>query len=171
MHIMITTDGSLDPDKTAGFITHLAHPDDRVTVLTVVEIPRTLLSDLRSFYERHDIVQGADTDDEYVSSARMTTMSPNWPGDDALIDAFCSEQKDDRTGQLVESLKANGIQAEAIALEGADPTRPILEAVEREGVDLLCVGSRGKGMFEGLLGSTSTRLARRAPCPVLLLRT
>jgi nucleotide-binding universal stress UspA family protein len=171
MHIMVTTDGSLDPTSTSETVGHIAQPGDRITVLTVVEVPRTLLSDLRAFYERRHIIQGTDTDDEYVSSAQMTTISPNWPGDDALLDAFIQEQKEDRTRLLVEALAAKGLTVEVVALEGPDPTRPILGAVEESAVDLLCVGSRGRGMFEGLLGSTSTRLARRAPCPVLLLRT
>jgi nucleotide-binding universal stress UspA family protein len=171
MHIMVTTDGSLDPTATSETVGHLAQPGDRITVLTIVEIPRSLLSDLRAFYERREIIQGADTDNEYVSSTHATTVSPGWPGDDALIDAFIQDQKEDRTRPLVDALAAKGLTVEAIALEGPDPTRPILQAVEELAVDLLCVGSRGLGMFEGLLGSTSTRLARRAACPVLLLRT
>jgi nucleotide-binding universal stress UspA family protein len=170
MHIMITTDGSLDPAKTADLVAHLSEQGDRITVLTVVEIPRTLLSDLRSFYEQQEVLQGTDADDEYVSPTLVTTVSPNWPGDDALLEAFVHDQKERRTGPLVDALAAAGLTADAIAAEGADPTRPILDTIEREQVDLLCVGSRGRGMFEGLLGSTSTRLARRAPCPVLLLR-
>lgn len=171
MHIMVTTDGTLDADSTSEFVAHLAKPGDTITVLTVVEIPRTLLSDLRSFYERREVLPGTHADDEYVSAPQVTTVSPNWPGDDEMIDAFIQDQKNDRTGALVEAMRARGLTVEAVALEGADPTRPILQAVEDTGVDLLCAGSRGKGMFEGLLGSTSTRLARRASCPVLLLRT
>jgi len=171
MHIMVTTDGSLDAASTSELVAHLAKAEDTVTVLTVVEIPRSLLADLRSFFEQRDLVQGTHTDDEYVSAAQVTTVSPNWPGDDEMIDAFIQDQKEDRTGALVDALKGKGLTVESMAVEGADPTRPILKAVEEAGVDLLCAGSRGRGMFEGLLGSTSTRLARRAPCPVLLLRT
>jgi len=170
MHIMVATDGSLDPDQTAGFLKHFIRPDDRVTVLTVVEIPRTLLSDLRALFEQRDILQGADTDDEYVSPTPVATLSPNWPGDDAILARYVRDQQERRAEPLVRALAEAGLSAEAVAVEGADPTRPILEAVEREHVDLLCAGAHGRGMFEGLLGSTSTRLARRAPCPVLLIR-
>ncbi|MFZ0494067.1 MAG: universal stress protein [Acidimicrobiia bacterium] len=170
MHIMVTTDGGLDPTMTSETVERFAQPGDRITVLTVIEIPRALLSDLRAFYERRDVIQGTDTDNEYVSSTHMTTVSPSWPGDDALLDAFIQQQKENRTRPLVDALTTKGLAVEAVALEGTDPTRPILQAVEELAVDLLCVGSRGRGMFEGLLGSTSTRLARRAPCPVLLLR-
>lgn len=38
--------------------------------------------------------------------------------------------------------------------------------------DLLVLGSRGRGGFEGLLlGSTSTQVAQHAPCPVLIVRS
>jgi nucleotide-binding universal stress UspA family protein len=170
MHIMIATDGSLDATSTAEFAGHLAQPDDRLSVVTVVEIPRSLLSSLRAFYERRELVQGTGTDDEYVSSTSVTTVSPSWPGDDALLAAFVNEQKADRTQPLVDEFAKRGFTATAISVEGADPTRPLLDFIEQNGVDLLLIGSRGMGMFEGLLGSTSTRLARRAPCPVLLLR-
>ncbi|NOY55022.1 MAG: universal stress protein [Actinobacteria bacterium] len=170
MHIMVATDGSLDPGKTADFLKHLIRPDDRVTVLTVVEIPRSLLSDLRALFEQRDVLQGADTDDEYVSPTPITTLSPNWPGDDTILARYVDDQRERRAEPLVQALTEAGLNAEAVAVEGADPTRPILEAVEREHVDLLCAGAHGRGMFEGLLGSTSTRLARRAPCPVLLIR-
>jgi nucleotide-binding universal stress UspA family protein len=169
MHIMVATDGTLDPETTAGFVNRLARPNDRVTVLTVVEIPRTLLSDLRLFFERRDLIQGTDADDEYVAPARATTISPSWPGDDALIARYVGDQKEERTHPLVEALA--GLDVDTVALEGADPTRVILDVVEREHVDLLCVGTRGRGMFEGLLGSTSTKVSRRASCAVLLLRS
>lgn len=170
MHIMVATDGSLDPTQTAGFLQRLIDPDDRVTVLTVVEIPRRLLSDLRALFETPDIVQGADTDDEYVTSPKVATLSPSWPGDDAVLERYVNDEKERRAQPLVDALTAAGLNAEAAAVEGADPTHPILAAVERDHVDMLCAGSHGRGMFEGFLGSTSTRLARRAPCPVLLIR-
>ncbi len=170
MRIMIATDGSLDPGRTADYLEHLISPEDHVTVLTVVEIPRSLLSELRSLFEHRESIQGADTDDEYVSAAKVTTISPNWPGDDEIIARYISDEKERRAQPLVDALTSVGLDAEAVAVEGADPTHPILAAVERDHIDLLCAGSHGRGMFEGLLGSTSTRLARRAPCPVLLIR-
>ena len=40
-----------------------------------------------------------------------------------------------------------------------------------EGADLLVVGTRGRGAFEGLvLGSVSQYVAGRAPCPVVVTR-
>ena len=36
--------------------------------------------------------------------------------------------------------------------------------------DVLCLGTRGIGLFEGLLGSVSTKVVRLATCSVLLVR-
>ena len=57
-----------------------------------------------------------------------------------------------------------------IGIEGENAARSILEAVEAHDVDVLCIGTHGLGRFEGLLGSTSPKLARRAACSVLLVR-
>jgi len=55
------------------------------------------------------------------------------------------------------------------ALDG-DPGLAILEACEEAGADLLVAGSRGYGpALRVMLGSVSTKLAQRAPCPVLVV--
>ena len=47
MHVMVATDGSLDAKKAAAFAANLTGDDGRVTVLTVVEVPRQMLDDMR----------------------------------------------------------------------------------------------------------------------------
>ncbi|HEU5062211.1 MAG TPA: universal stress protein [Solirubrobacterales bacterium] len=55
------------------------------------------------------------------------------------------------------------------ALSGP-PATVIAEACEEAGADLLVVGSRGYGpVRRALLGSVSTQLLRKAPCPVLVV--
>ena len=55
------------------------------------------------------------------------------------------------------------------ALSGV-PGPAILEACEEAGADLLVAGSRGYGpVMRVLLGSVSTQLAHKAPCPVLVV--
>ncbi|HET7591007.1 MAG TPA: universal stress protein [Solirubrobacterales bacterium] len=55
------------------------------------------------------------------------------------------------------------------ALSGV-PGQAILAACEEVGADLLVAGSRGYGpILRVLLGSVSTQLAHRAPCPVLVV--
>ena len=55
------------------------------------------------------------------------------------------------------------------ALSGV-PAQVIVEACEEAGADLLVAGSRGYGpVLRVLLGSVSTQLVHRAPCPVLVV--
>jgi nucleotide-binding universal stress UspA family protein len=53
---------------------------------------------------------------------------------------------------------------------GGVPGPAIVEACEEAGADLLVAGSRGYGpVLRVLLGSVSTQLAHKAPCPVLVV--
>lgn len=51
------------------------------------------------------------------------------------------------------------------------PYREILVFAEAEGIDLICMGARGRDNgARSLFGSNSDRVLRQAPCPVLLTR-
>ena len=55
-------------------------------------------------------------------------------------------------------------------LEGPE-AEAILSAARAHGVDLIVMGTRGRGAIEGLLfGSVSRKVTHLAPCPVLLIR-
>ena len=55
-------------------------------------------------------------------------------------------------------------------LEGPE-AEAILAAAEAHGVDLIVMGTRGRGAIEGLLfGSVSRKVTHLSPCPVLLIR-
>jgi nucleotide-binding universal stress UspA family protein len=52
-----------------------------------------------------------------------------------------------------------------------DPAEAILRAAEEHAVDLVVIGTRGLSALERFfLGSVAERVARHAPCPVLLVR-
>jgi len=46
----------------------------------------------------------------------------------------------------------------------------ILRMAREEGADLIVLGARAHGVLEGVFGSTSRRVVREAPCPVLVVR-
>ena len=48
MHVLVATDGTLDITLAATMAARLAGETGRVTVFTAVEVPRQILSDLRS---------------------------------------------------------------------------------------------------------------------------
>lgn len=171
MQVLVASDGNLTVDTTAEFAERLAGSDGEVTLYTVVEVPRTLLEDLRKVYENVEPGPPVDTDAEYVSvSAAVPHMGPGWPGDDAMIRRYVDDVTARRLGPLAEALATRGIRHRVVGEDAEDATRAILDTVERLEADVLCIGARGLGRFEGLLGSTSSKLVRRAPCPVLVIR-
>ena len=64
-----------------------------------------------------------------------------------------------------------GVAVEFLIWEGS-PGESVVEAAASEQVDLVVVGSHGRGsMGRLLIGSVSDHVVRHAPCPVLVVRT
>ena len=64
----------------------------------------------------------------------------------------------------------NGIKAEEVMKEG-NVANEIINFAKKEKVDLIAIGSRGLGKLPRfLLGSTSNKIANRAPCAVLIVK-
>jgi len=170
MHVLVATDGTLDPDQATRFATSLAGADGTITVLTVVEINRNLLRDLRGLFgERR--VDGSHQDAEYVGVTHNagSGVGADWPGDEEMLTRYLSDQREARTGPLVAALEAASATVTVEVREG--DSAPTISAVAAElKADAICIGSHGRGLFDGLLGSTSTKLARRSPVPVLIIR-
>ncbi len=63
-----------------------------------------------------------------------------------------------------------GIKVEPIVLEHKEPALAIVQAAERFGADLICLGSRGQNALQqALVGSVARGILRRSRCPVLIL--
>ncbi|XWS68851.1 hypothetical protein CRYUN_Cryun04dG0128600 [Craigia yunnanensis] len=63
----------------------------------------------------------------------------------------------------------HGVDAETMT-EVGDPNEKICEAVEKVNIDLLVLGSRGRGAIQrAFLGSVSNHCVQNAKCPVLVL--
>ncbi|HSG78854.1 MAG TPA: universal stress protein, partial [Acidimicrobiia bacterium] len=75
-----------------------------------------------------------------------------------------------RTGNLAQALRETGLPVDVVAREGEDPAAGIIAIAGELAADAVVVGARGRGFFDGLLGSTGTKVARRCPVPVLVLR-
>jgi nucleotide-binding universal stress UspA family protein len=171
MHVLIATDGHLDAEVGAELATRLAGPSGKVSILSIVEVPRRLLTDLRKAFG--DVSPEAISVDRETVDVRQTlqTEGSAWPGDDAIIDRYLADQRKRRTSEMAAAVEARGITPIVEVREGEQPASDILRAVEELGAEILCVGSHGGGLFDGLLGSVGTKLMRMAPCPVLLIRT
>jgi nucleotide-binding universal stress UspA family protein len=170
MQIIIATDGTLDPDLTADLAARLLQEGDSITLATAVEVPRTLLTDLRGFFRIPPPQAHIDEDHEYVGQPTAGTLTSNWPGDDAMIARYVDDQATKRTKDMIQALASRGINPVVVARESDTPAATILELVTEIDAEVLVIGTHGRGRFEGLLGSTGTKLARLAPCTVILVR-
>ena len=83
------------------------------------------------------------------------------------------EEKEERRGQLAEAgqaLAERGISAELVERSG-DPAIAILDEAEKEGSDLIVMGTRGVSAIQRwLLGSVSSKVLHHARCSVLVAR-
>ena len=115
---------------------------------------------------------GVIADDEYVETPAVAQQAPSgWPGDDAMIERYLVDKRIQCADPIATAISATGIAAEAIVAEGEKPANLIAERVVDLDADVLVIGSHGQGLFQGVLGSTGTKLVRRCPKPVLLLRS
>ena len=168
MHVLVATDGHLDSELAAKMAHSLAD-DGPISVLTVVEIPRRFLTTMREAHMQTDVLM-LDHEDVSVRASDVREHS-SWPGDDAVIARYLDNQREQRTSELVAALEARGHHPTVLARESDDTTaKTIIDTINEIEADVVCIGSHGAGVFDGLLGSTGTKLARLSPCPVLLLR-
>ena len=66
--------------------------------------------------------------------------------------------------------RASGVKVRPLVCTGA-PAQEIVGLVKDEGVDLIVVGTHGRGSLDRLLvGSVADRLVRTAPCPVMTIK-
>lgn len=171
MHVLVATDGAIESGVAADFAASLAGPDGRVTVLTVVEIPRAFLNDMRSARGAADGTNVV-ADYTFVETPTVGQMAPvNWPGDDALIERYLNDKLTQNTRSLVTELRTRGLEPDARVAESENVAATIIEQVEALDADVVVIGSHGQGVFQGLLGSTGTKIVRRSPRPVLLIRS
>ena len=95
------------------------------------------------------------------------------PGTRVELDATIEDSKrqfEEGFGKLRSEATERGIELRTEVLVG-HPAEQLIQFSEREGVDLVVTGRRGRSTFDRwLIGSVSTRLLRYAHCPVLVVR-
>jgi nucleotide-binding universal stress UspA family protein len=169
VHVLVATDGRLTAEQVSAFVVPLTAGGGTVTVLTVVEVPHSFLAEMRAQYGEQGPPEVVG-DNEYVGVSHGGKAPFGWPGDLAMIDRYRADKKAQRCMPLVDALRSSGVSADSKVLESEQTARAILDEIEESGCDLVVIGSHGQGFFEGLLGSTGTKIARQAPCGVLLVR-
>ena len=82
--------------------------------------------------------------------------------------AGIDEEKRARARLETAAKSVSPVSAETVLLQG-QPADALSRHVEREGHDVIAIGSRGRGASKVFLGSVATRLARQSPTAVLIV--
>jgi nucleotide-binding universal stress UspA family protein len=91
-----------------------------------------------------------------------------------VVTSITYEQEGEAKGLLTsakEYLASKGVEVKATYLPQGDPADQILQTAEKEGFELIVMGSRGLSPFDRLLlGSVSRKVVDHAHCSVLIAR-
>lgn len=153
MRILIATAGVLAPEAVAEIIGRLHGAEGEVLVVTVIEVPRSFLEEIRSD-EWHPLTESAST----WSSA-----------EDAVIARYVEERGTRLTEPLIAALKARGVEAGVRYLEGEDPAATIVDAADDLGADIIVMGATKQLFAEDHWESVSARVIREGRRPVLIV--
>ena len=72
--------------------------------------------------------------------------------------------------KLAGAAREKGVEVQEIVVQGK-PSAEIIRVARDELIDMIVLGTHGKGILDqALFGSTTERVVRKAPCPVLTTR-
>jgi len=155
MHVLIATTGVLSPGPAVEFASRLIGATGRVSVTTVIEVPRTFLEDLRS-EEWHPL-------DSSEAGGVLHRQ------DEALISRYVEERGKRITEPVVSAMRAAGIPVDVVYLEGEDPAATISKLADDVDADLVVLGSTRKIFDQSAWESVSARVMAESGRPVLVL--
>ncbi|MDP8959933.1 MAG: universal stress protein [Actinomycetota bacterium] len=153
MQVLIATAGVLPPDPVADLTEQLLGHYGSVTVITVIEVPHQFLETIRA--EEWRPLAGGEA---------------AWPSEqDALMARYVEERGRRLVEPVLAALRARGISAHSIFVDGSDPARSILGAAEDLDADVIVLGATRSIFDESSWESVSMRVIRKSPCPVLVI--
>ena len=95
----------------------------------------------------------------------ICSRSP-WPRSFQEISGYAKAE----LAKLGAEARAKKVTVEEVVVQGK-PSAEIMRFARETEVDMIVLGTHGKGMLDqALFGSTTERVVRRAPCPVLTVR-
>lgn len=154
MHVLIATSGVLSPTPVVEFTRRLLGQDGRVTVTSVIEVPRSFLDELRSdaWHPLTDEAANVWTD-----------------ADDAVVERYVEERGRRMCEPLVRALEAEGITADSVFMEGEDPATTISGLAGEIEADVIVMGATRPIFDQAAWESVSARVALECSRPVLVL--
>lgn len=105
-----------------------------------------------------------------IDHGRSSVLTEILDGEGAGTEAVLHELVSDQLTALVADAQNAGVEAHGMVTEG-DPAEEIVHYAESNAVDLIGLGTTGRGGFERfLVGSVADHVIRTSPVPVLTLR-
>ena len=153
MHILIATTGVLPPVPVVDLCERLMVGPGRITVMTVIEVPRTFLESM----EEEDRRSFLDTDSWQSDTAEMKALG------------YLEERGRRAVEPIMAALRAHGHDPEIRFVESPDPVEAIMATAEDLGVQLIVMGATRRLFTEQAWNSVSARVMERAQCPLLLV--
>jgi nucleotide-binding universal stress UspA family protein len=151
MHVLIATTGVLSPEPVVEFARHLLAGSGRVSLTTVIEVPRDFL----------DSLEGADwhpLQDQDVEHAK-----------DSLAARYVEERGRRLTEPVLKALEAAAIPCDVVYLEGADAAETISRAANELDADVVILGATRQIFNRDAWESVSARVMLESGKPVLVV--
>jgi nucleotide-binding universal stress UspA family protein len=100
-----------------------------------------------------------------------TAAYPEYLTNLSLLQAEIDKGAETRLNAMLFDEDREKLNARATVLVSTKPWLAVVEYARAEGIDVIVVGTRGRGGVGHLvLGSVAERIVRLAPCPVLVVR-
>jgi nucleotide-binding universal stress UspA family protein len=145
----------------------------------VIRLQRILVPTDFSESARHALTYGLSFAREYhaellllhvVEIVPVGYASDLFPAPMAAVFQEVSTYARAELAQLGTLARERGVTSRELVKQGK-PSAEIVKAAREHDVDVIVLGTHGKGMLDkALFGSTTERVVRRAPCPVLTCR-
>ncbi|MFO7548516.1 MAG: universal stress protein [Acidimicrobiia bacterium] len=153
MHLLVATTGVLRPAPVVDLCDRLLGAEGVVTVMTVIEVPRTFLQTMdeeerRSFLDD----RGWETD-----TAQMMALG------------YLEERGRRVVEPIVAALRASGRVPAVAFVEGYDPAEAIVSQARASGADLIVMGATKRLFGEEAWASVSARVMERTLVPLVLI--
>ncbi len=152
MHVLIATTGVLSPEPAVEFTRHLLGEGGRVTVTTVIEVPRGFLDTLRS-EGWHPLTEEFEPDE----------------GDDAIMQRYVEERGKRLTEPICAALRSAGFESDTVFREGGDAALAISQLAEEVAADVVLLGATRQIFDQSAWESVSARVMIESGRPVLVL--
>lgn len=153
MRILIATTGVLPPVPVVDLCARLLDDLGHITVMTVIEVPRTFLESMEEEERRSFLDMEA------------------WQSDTAEMKAltYLEERGRKAVEPIMSALRAGGHRPEIRFVEGPDPVEAIVSTATDIGAELIIMGATRRLFTEQAWTSVSARVMERTQCPLLLV--